>query len=189
MIGVDSFRFELRNEGGETPIPGGLGLRGAEGVMSKPDLIDVMVKATFSGFIVELHIISVDDRTYMTNPISGAWQTFEVGLSPVAFFDPATGVNLILESLLEPALGEDTVVDGTPAHRVTGRLPARAAQFIAGGYLEGAVLDAELLIGKDDSLLRRVELRGVLTEGEPPGIVRVLNFSEFGRLFEIEAPI
>ena len=189
MTAVDSFRFVLRNEGGETPIPGGFGLRSAEGVMSKPDRIDVTVKATLSGFIVELHVISVDDTTYMTNPITGAWQTFEVGLSPIAFFDPATGVNLILESMLDPILGENTVVDGVSSHRVTGKLPASAAQFIAGGYIEGAVLDAELLIGEDDSLLRRVELRGVLTEGEPPGIVRVLNFSEFGHAFEIEAPI
>ena len=189
MAGVVSFRFGLESQGGGTPIPAGLEMTGARGAMAKPDRVDVKVKARFVGFVVEVRVISVGDKTWMTNPLTGAWQTFESGLSPVAFFDPAKGVTLVLESVAGASRLPDTTIGGQEAYHLRGRLPAGAVQFIAGSYVEGSVLDAELWIGKEDFLLRQVRLDGQITEGEVPGIVRLLTFSEFDQAFAIEPPI
>lgn len=191
MSEVSAFRFTLENEGGETPLPGGLGLglRSARGVMVRPDGLRAEIKATTSGFLVEVKVISLGERTYVSNPITGAWQTYERGVSPVAFFDPARGVGLILQSMESPSVAGEGTADGVAAHRVKGRLPAQAAQFIAGSYAEGSVLDAELFIGKSDLLLRRARLAGRITSAEPDGIVRVLTFSEFNQAVTIEPPV
>ena len=189
MVEVSSFRYSLENFGGETPLPAGLSMRSARGVMAKPDQLTAQISASFSGFRVEVNVISVGQRTYMTNPITGAWQTFDTGLSPVAFFDPAKGVNLILQGMIQPSIGERSEVDGAPAVRIVGQLPAEAVQFIAGSFAEGSVLEAELLIGQEDRLLKQVRLAGRITEGEPDGMVRVLTFSDFNQTFDIKPPV
>ena len=189
MAGVASFEFGLESQGGGTPIPTGLEMTRAQGVMSKPDRIDVKVKARFSGFVVEVHVISVGDETFMTNPMTGQWQRVGNGLSPVAFFDPARGVTLVLESVVGATLLGEETVDGAKSHHLGGRLPARAVQFIAGSFVEGSVLEAELWVGTEDFLLRKLRLDGLITEGEPPGLVRVLTISDFDQPFDIQPPI
>lgn len=189
MAGVNSFRYSLENFGGETPLPAGLSMRSARGVMAKPDQMTAEISASFLGFRVEVNVISVGQRTYMTNPITGAWQTFATGLSPVAFFDPAKGVNLILRGMIQPSIGEPGEVGGTPVIRIVGQLPAEAVQFIAGSFAEGSVLEAELSIGQEDRLLRQVRLAGRITEDEPDGMVRVLTFSDFNQTFDIKPPV
>lgn len=188
MAGVSSFRFALDSQGGGTPIPGGMEMTSAQGAMSKPDRMDVTVNARFSGFVVQVQVISVAGKTHMTNPLTGAWQTFESAASPVAFFDPAKGASLVLESVTQPSQLTDTASGGVEAYRIQGRLPARAVQFIAGSYVEGAILGVELWIGKADSLLRQIRLEGQITAGEAPGIVRVLTFSDFNQPFDIKPP-
>ena len=189
MAEVSSFRFDLETQGGATPIPTGLEMTGAEGVMSQPDRVDVNVKARFSGFVVEVHVISVGEETFMTNPVTGAWQRFESGLSPVAFFDPAQGMALVLDSVSQVSFLPEDTVDGLEAYHLRGRLPASAVQFIAGSFVEGSVLDAELWISREDFHLRRLRLDGQITEGEPPGLVRLLTFSDFDQPFDIQPPI
>ena len=190
MAALTSFRFDLRNEDGTTPLGGtGLELRSATGVMVRPDRLDTQVLARFSGFLVQVHVISIGDVTYMTNPLGRNWQVFDGGLSPLAFFDPANGVSLILNSIVEPFILEQTNVDGTPSYRIRGRLPAESVQFIAGGFVEGSMLDAELFIGIDDLLLRRVYLDGRIIAEEPEGINRTLSFSDFNGSFTIVPPI
>jgi hypothetical protein len=186
MAGVSTFRFSLENTGGDTPIPGGLGLRSATGVMAKPDRLSAQVKAMALGFLVEVKVVSVGGKTYMTNPLGSGWQTYDSAVSPVAFLDPAKGVALILQSMQSPVLeGEGQGA----AYRVRGRLPAQTAQFVAGSFAEGAVVDAMLLIGKDDLRLLQATLSGRITKDEPLGIVRTLVFSEFNAPVAIEPPV
>jgi len=190
MAALTSFRFDLRNEGGVTPIGGtGLELRSTTGVMVRPDRLDTQMLTQFSGFLVQVHVISIGDVTYMTNPIGRGWQVFGSGVSPVAFFDPANGVSLILNSVMEPSILEETDVGGTPSYRIRGRIPAESVQFIAGGFVEDTILDAELFIGIEDSLLRRVFLDGRTSDEEPEGINRTLSFSDFNGSFTIVPPV
>ena len=189
MTQVTSFRFILENEGGETPISNGLGLRRAEGAMVRPDRLEAEIDAVFAGLVLRLEVIGAGGKTYMTNPISGEWQVFEAYLNPLAFFDPAEGVPRVLRGLEDLLLGEPTEVDGRAVHAITGRVPAEAAQFMAGSFAEGSILDAVLLIDAETHELLEAVLDGRLTVDEPEGVSRTLRFSDFGAAFEIEPPI
>ena len=189
MSAVDSFWFTLANEGGDTPIPSGLKMRSAEGAIAKPDKVDLQVRGQFAGLFVELRVISLDGKTYVSNPLTGgSWQSFDSKLSPVAFFDPVNGISLILRSLETPTLSKADM-SGTAVYQVRGSLPASSMQFIAGSYAAGSTLDAELSIGLDDPLLRQVRLAGKVTADEPPGIVRILTFSNFDKPFTFAPPV
>ena len=189
MTQVNSFRFTLDNEGGETPIPTGLDLRRASGIMVKPDRLQAELFALFSGLTVRIDVISVDDKTYVTNPISGAWQVFDASLDPLTFFDPAVGVPLILRSLQDPRQGADGFLNGAPIHTIIARVPAEAVQFIAGSFAEESILDIEMLIDEEKFYVREATLDGRITEDEPEGIVRTLRFSDFGVAFDIVPPV
>ena len=189
MAQVNSFRYTLENEGGETPISNGLGLRRAEGSMVRPDSLYAEIDAVFAGLVLRLEVVGAGGKTYMTNPISGDWQIFETALNPLAFFDPAEGVPRVLRGMEELRLGEPGEFDGRPVHAITGRAPAEAAQFMAGSYAEGSILDIEVLIDTETYELRRAFLDGRLTVDEPEGVSRTLQFSDFGATFEIEPPI
>ncbi len=188
MAEVRSFRFTLVNKDGETPLPDGLGLRTARGAMAKPDKLDAQVTARVSGFPVEMKVISAEGRTYVTHPLTGRWQTYDFSLSPVAFFDPEKGVVQILRSMQQPSLTPGPRTGGAATSRVTGRLPASAVKFVTGSAIEGAMLDAELLIGSQDGLLREAKFIGHIAVGEPVGMSRVLEFSDFNQSFTIVPP-
>ena len=189
MAQVNSFRYILENEGGETPISNGLGLRRAEGYMVRPDQLYAEIDAVFAGLVLRLEVVGAGGLTYMTNPISGEWQTFETALNPLAFFDPAEGVPRVLRGMEGLRLGEPAEFDGRPVHAITGRTPAEAAQFIAGSFAEGSILDVEVLIDAETHELRRAFLDGRLTVDEPEGVSRTLRLSDFGASFEVEPPI
>ena len=189
MAQVTSLRYSLVNEGGETPLPAGLGMRSARGTMVQPDRMTAEVKATVAGFFVEIQVINVGGQTFMTNPLTGDWQVFDEALAPLALFDPAVGVQSILKELSDASLDGQETVQGVPSHRIVGRLTAEALRFIAGSYAEGSVLRAELFIGAEDLMLREVRLEGRLVEGEPEGITHILTFSDFNEPFVIEPPI
>lgn len=189
MAQVNSFRYILENEGGETPISNGLGLRRAEGFMIRPDGLYAEIDAVFAGLVLRLEVIGADGKTYMTNPISGEWQVFETALNPLAFFDPAEGVPRVLRGMEDLLFGEPTEFGGRPVHAITGRAPAEAAQFMAGSFAEGSILDIEVLIDTETHELLKAFLDGRLTVDEPEGVSRTLQFSEFGATFEIEPPI
>ena len=189
MAQVNSFRYTLENEGGETSISNGLGLRRAAGFMIRPDGLYAEIDAVFAGLVLRLEVVGVDGKTYMTNPISGEWQIFETALNPLAFFDPAEGVPRVLRGMEDVRMAEPTEFDERPVHAITGRVPAEAAQFMAGSYAEGSILDVEVLIDTETHELRRAFLDGRLTVDEPEGVSRTLRFSDFGAAFEIEPPI
>ena len=189
MTQVTSFRFLLENEGGETPISNGLGLRRAEGAMVTPDRLEAEIDAVFAGLVLRLEVVGAGGKTYMTNPISGEWQVFDTDLNPLAFFDPAEGVPRVLRGMEDLLLGELAEVDGRAAYAISGRVPAEAAQFMAGSFAEGSILDADLLIDAETYELLEAVLDGRLTADEPEGVSRTLRFSDFGAAFEIEPPI
>jgi hypothetical protein len=188
MAQVRSFRFSLVNENGETPLPDGLSLKSAKGGMVQPDMLHAQVTARLAGFPVEFKVISAAGRTYVSHPLTGRWQTYDYALSPVAFFDPAKGVVEILRSVREPSIILGPRTGGVATSRVSGRLPAEAVKFVTGSAIEGAQLEAELLIGTQDGLLREALLRGRIAEGEPEGMSRVLGFSAFNEAIVIEPP-
>ncbi|MBI3744744.1 MAG: LppX_LprAFG lipoprotein [Chloroflexi bacterium] len=180
---VTSFSFDLQSQGGDTPLPLGLSMRSASGQLLKSGALSATIKAVIPGSVIDLRTISIGGKSYLTDPLTGKWLTFDGAASPVNFLDPATGVARILGSLAVPV-----VTDAGDAYRVTGTLAAGDARFIAGSVSPGGILQAQLEIGKKDLLLRKVTLQGRITDQESAGIVRTLTLAGFNQPFAIQPP-
>jgi hypothetical protein len=59
---------------------------------------------------------------------------------------------------------------------------------ILGNEPTGRLVDLELWIGKEDSILRRLRLSGPISDDEADDIVRTVEISQFDEPFAIEPP-
>ena len=179
-----------------TPPSGGGGLRltHAEGDVEVADGvqkgIDLDVAGTFSGIPLESQLVIVERRRPAEGPLTGAWRELDVTQVPGAFFD------LIEGRAGGAALGPGRRARGRRAGRRRRDVPAagedhgeRSSRPSSATRRATSCVPVELWVGKEDSLIRRIEVTGPVEEGESDDVDahgRPLRVS--GRASRIERP-
>lgn len=186
MQDLESFRFELtHNEGGTEFIPA-LVVEEAQGEVVKPDLLSLKFTGTFGGgYAIKSTLVSVGATTYMTNPLTGAWQEMDASVSPLGFFNPSVGIAAMMLRLEEPKeveTGRDDV------HRLTGTLLAAALSPLLGSAIQDAYVDVNLTIDAERHYLLEAIVSGRVIASDEEGIVRTIELRDFGEPIVIEAP-
>ena len=186
MQDLESFRFELtHNEGGTEFIPA-LVVEEALGEVVKPDRLSLKFSGTFGGgYAVKSTIISVGSSTYMTNPLTGAWQEMDQSVSPLGFFNPTVGIAAMMLQLEDP---EEVETDRDDVLRLTGTLPAVALSPLLGTAIQDAYVDVDLTIDAERYYLLEAIVSGRVIEPDQEGIVRTIELRDFGEPIVIEAP-
>ena len=96
-----SMWFVLEHENGYTESLGGLELHYIEGAITSTAL-SIKAEANLGRIYIEVDAISIDDATWMTNPLTGEWEPFEDENNPLGFIKPVEAVKNILRNLIEP---------------------------------------------------------------------------------------
>ena len=139
----------------------------------KPDRLALKFSGVFGGgYAIKSTLISVGGTTYMTNPLTGAWQEMDDTVSPLGFFNPSVGIAammLQLEEAEEAETGRDDV------HRLTGTLPASALSPLLGSAIEDAYVDVELTIDAERHYLLEAIVSGRVIASDEEGIVRTIE--------------
>ena len=184
---VRSFHFTLDIE--HVPRSAtGLQLTSAEGDAIVPDRLSAQVSGTFAGIPLTTELVSVAGKLWIKNPLSGSWQTVDVGTTPAFLLDPQKGVLGVMRAVkgLESDGSED--VGDVATARVRGRATAaEVGPLVAVSPGPGSV-DVTLWIGKDDKILRRIRVDGPVAQGETAEATRVVEVSRFGQSVEIAVP-
>jgi hypothetical protein len=107
----------------------------------------------------------------------------------VAFFDPKRGILAVIQgaSDLKRAGSED--IGGVSCYRVTGKVQAAELKPLLSTARGTQTLDMELWIGKDDMLLRRLQLSGPISPDESADAVRTVDLSQFDEALKIAPPV
>ncbi|MBI2854188.1 MAG: LppX_LprAFG lipoprotein [Chloroflexi bacterium] len=185
---LNSFHFELEQTGG-TPIAMGLALLGASGDIVRPGKTRMTISASFSNMSLKVQVITVGDKTYMTNPLSGQWELLPVEFNAVKLFDPDTGLKAIMAGMTSLSRLPDEDVSGVACYRLRGMLLSGDLRAItSGSAVEGISVPTDVWIGKSDSWPRQVKVTGTVVQGEQSDISRTLRFSNFNQQVSIEAP-
>ena len=181
------FRFIVSN--GTMALGPGLEATSFEGDAAAPDRLNVLIRARLSGTPVELRLIAIGDRQYLTNPLSRQWQDVSGSLNTPALLDSRRGIGLILRSIEEADFATPPVpLGGSPFH-IRGTIRANAiASLVGGGDPASGVVSAELRITQGDYRLRSARLVGAISQGEAASLERLLELSEFNRPVTIEPP-
>ena len=183
---LKTFRFQLEhNRDGGTPLTETLTVTEADGTVVSPDAVSVEFAGTLGSFAVRSSLITLGDDSYMTNPLTGAWEQVAREVSPLGFFDPQRGIGSMMTEVKSPVL----VSKSDEEFEIEGALPVEALEPLLGGSLmEGNTVDVRLTIDSDNLFLERAILDGRLTATEPDGVVRTITLSEFNEQVTIEPP-
>ena len=129
---VTSLHFVLEHERGGTPIVGGLELTRAEGDLVRPEKLKADLKATVLGIFLGRKVVIIGERAYLTNPITGQWESLQSIVSPVGFFDLYEGVSSILAGVRNATPVGQVRQAGTLAYHLRGTVDAKELRAMAG---------------------------------------------------------
>ena len=184
MSALRSFRFSLAHNKDGTPLADSLTVTSAEGAVVSPDRISVDFSGTFGSFGIQSGIVSIGADSYMTNPLTGEWESVASGVSPLAFFDPQSGVGAMMRSVENPTLASAT----DDAFVVAGDLAVSVLAPILGGAATDGIVRAELTIAADTRLLEKAVIEGRVTADETDGLIRTIELWDFDAPIPIEPP-
>ncbi len=186
---LKTFHFRLEHENGTSPIPLGLDLETAEGDVVVPDRMSAEIEAKANGAVVQVKVIGVGDKGWITNPFSRKWQALPEGTNIKDVFDPAAGVKAVVGALTNAKVVKEEKVAGVSTYLVEGEVDSGVLEAAAPVAEPGLTVAVKAWVGVDDSLPRRIRLEGPFAPGEPDNIVRKLDLSRFDEPLTIEPPI
>ena len=166
------------------PLTETLTVTEADGRVVSPDAVSVEFAGTLGNFAVRSSLITLGDDSYMTNPLTGAWEQVAREVSPLGFFDPQRGIGSMMTEVQSPVLVSKS--DGQ--FEIEGALPVEALEPLLGGLMEGNTVDVRLTIDSDNLFLTQAILDGRVTAIEPDGVIRTITLSEFNEQVTIEPP-
>ena len=170
------------------PSDTGLNLKFVDGDVLVPDRLKAKVGGTFAGISISTELIVVGTTYYLKSPFGNTWQKIDVDTLPAAFFDPEQGILAVIQGASDLQTDGSEEVGGVDCDRVTGKVAGGSAEAAAEHGRRHAGDRDELWIGKDDKLLRRVELTGPISPDEDADAVRTVELSEFDEPVQITAP-
>ena len=189
MQNLESFHLLLRHENGSTQFLPGLNVEEAEGDVVTPNTISISFSGTYgTAFAVRASIVTLGDASYMTNPLTGEWETVATGVSPLGFFDPTRGIGAMTSQVDQAhLLGESKGDPGV--HRIGGTIASEVLQSLLGTTLVGKTVQVELTIDADRLFLLEARLTGRVTPTDDDNVIRVITLSKFNEPVDIKAPI
>ncbi len=182
-----SFHFRLDVEG----VPKsrkGLQLTGAEGDVRVPDRLRAEVSGTFAGFPLATSLVAAGGKLWIENPLGGSWERIAVGTTPAFLLDPQKGVLGVMRDVTQTASDGSDDVDGTKTLRFTGTVPAASVAPLAAVKGSSGTVVVTLWIGREDSILRRIEVVGPVGAGESAATKRTIEISRPDEPVTIEPP-
>jgi hypothetical protein len=185
---VTAYHFNLTVD---NPGTGGiLVIKTADGDVLVPDKLKANANVLVLGNVVQVKLISIANKQYITDPITNTWQHTTGLLDPRTLSDSKTGVAAILGNIQNPSTPTDSSVDGTPCWSIDGTLDAKYLAVITGGGAPaGSMVKVTTCIGKADNLPYLIRMSGVAAQGDSDKTVRNFKLSKFGESLTITAPI
>lgn len=179
---LKSFHFRLEHNVGGTLVGPNLIVTHVNGDIVKPNKLYLEFSGTLGTFALTSRMKSIDDETFMINPLTDRWENISNVLNPMGFFDPSSGISSIMKKIQTPTAlsqNKDVIV-------VTGTLPTAALTPLIGKMYFDTMLDAELSIDMRNLLLTKVIISGPLTLGENSEVVRTITLSEFNEVTDLK---
>lgn len=187
MEELDSFHFEVEHENGATEIIGGLQMVSATGDVQGAERMRLDVEARFASTNIQTGIVILPGEDYLQNPLTGRWEAQdEIDVSQI--FDPASGVTGLMRNVRDAEVVDVESVDGVDSYVIEATIDAGELRSFVSTAEAGREVTARVWVGVDDSLVRRIEVRGPIAPNDADEVVRRITLSEFDEPVEIAPP-
>ena len=185
---VQSYHFNLAVDNPGTGAA--LIIKTADGDVLVPDKLKATANVLVFGNVVQVQIIAIGDKQYVTDPITNKWMHTSGLLDPRTLSDPKTGIAAILGHIQNPGTPTDANVDGKSCWSIDGTLDAKYLAGITGGGAPTGTMDKiNTCIGKSDKLPYVIKITGIAAPDDTDKTARTIKLSKFNENLTITAPI
>ena len=188
MQAAKSFHFTMVHDTSGTPISKDILMTKLAGDIVSPDKLQATIDGTYASTAIEVKLVTVSGKTYMTNPISGIWEVAPDSFKVLSVFDPGTGVAAIIKGLTDASNLGDEKVGKTQCYHLSGNVLSETLAPLTGTTATGVKIGTEVWIDQKTFLVQQVKLTGKITDSETDGITRTLNFTNYNKNIDIELP-
>ena len=175
VMALKSGAFNLEHRQGATLLLPGVEMTRVYGEVEVPDRFHLTVEAEVSGTYAEAQIALVDGQAYMTNFITGQWQPVPREALPFNFANLGNTLAGILRAVREPTLLAAETLQGSPAHRIAGKVKSEDLSALVPAAAEGFDVALELWVDEASKLPRQVLITGPVVATDTPDTVRVFT--------------
>ena len=137
---------------------------------------------------IRVGAIAIDGATYLTNPITGRWETVPDAyqFDPAALFDPEVGWRpLLAEGYTDVTLLGTEDRDGIATYHLTGTAQEDRVEAITAGLVSNQDVELELWIDTTTGQVRDVAFTATSSNGQS---FWTLTFFDYGAEVTIEQP-
>lgn len=166
-------------------------LLGAEGVMQRPDKVDV----TFTALVlnrqqISIRMITIGEEAWITDIVTGKWVSSppEFGYNPAVLYDEKDGLGPVMSRMNDPKLEGTDEVDGRDAWHITATVDGDVTSAMTSGTMRGAKQSLELWIDKDTSDILRIRIGEPIDEDLEDPATWTLTLFDHNKDVKIERP-
>jgi len=190
---VDTYHFEMMIE--MTVKDGGMTMEvpfEIIGDIATPDHMSGVFIVKLMGISIEVGLVVIGERIYMTDPETGEWMLVppEEAFYPM---DPNSITEVMTEDFSDLVVIGMEDFENTPVYHLRGTIPGEAVGLSSGDFL------ADYWIGVEDNLIYKSEVSGEVEMEEesltdedefiPTNIHATITLSNFNAPITIEAPV
>ena len=186
MQELNNFEFELTHREGFTTLAGSLEMTKAGGIVTSNGF-DLIAEARIGRAFVRIEAIVIDDKTWMTNPLTGTWSQIAPEDSPFSFLDPIKLVADILGETQNASYAESEQMNGELI--VVGQIPATTLAALVGEVQREATPKISLTLDAESYLLKKIVITGITQPRDESNTIRVITLSNFNTKVLLQPPI
>ncbi len=166
-------------------------LLGAEGVMQRPDRVDV----TFTALVlkrqqISIRMITIGDEAWITDIATGKWVPSppEFGYNPAILYDEKDGLGPVMSRMTDPKLEGSEEVDGRDAWHITATIEGEVTSAMTSGTMRGSEQSLGLWIDKETNDILRIRIGEPTDEDLEDPATWTLTLFNHNKDVEIERP-
>ena len=190
VLRLESAAFVLEHLTGTTTLFPGLEMSKAFGVVDIPDKFRITVEAesAFPRSFVEIKVVTIGDKAYMTDVITGQWREVSLGVLPIDLSNLGQTLADIIEAVEAPSHINDELLKGVDSHHIRGRIQSQELAGLVPGAGQGFDVQLDLWLEQSRSLLLQVLITGKVVPTDSQDTVRLLTLDDINLPVEITAP-
>ena len=190
LMALNSVSFDLQHEVGSTSILPGVLMNRAYGVAVVPGKFDITVEGEllFPRSYIEIMMISLEDRSYMTNLINAEWEEVSPGSLPINLGDFGMTLADIVDNVDAPELLGDDRLDGVDVYHIGGGITSEVLKELVPTAGTGFPVALEMWTERQSGMLRRALITGKVVATDVEDSKRILTLADVDEPVAIEPP-
>lgn len=192
LADTPSVHFDLAIQGDSFVDPNKtIRLLSATGNLVRPDRVWTEFQAEVAGRAITLQLITIGEKTWLTNILTGAWgpAPVEFAYRPDVLFDTQDGIGPVMGRVKDVKLVEETEVNERPAYHLRSDVEESVIGPLSYYTLRGSPVTVDLWIDTETNDLLRAQLTEPESVDKPNPAVWTLNISNHGEEVSIEPPL